>query len=185
MKQTMRVIAGTHRRRQLKSVPTETTRSTRDRVKESLFNMLTPLEQYEHCLDLFAGSGALGIEALSRGAKQAVFVENQSTAFGVLKENVLDLDLATRSQLIQTDALAYCQHEDTAFDLILLDPPYHSHLLNRVLEVVCKRNILAKQGLIVVLSEREHAFHLPPCLTEVKRRHIGITTVTLLKGANL
>ena len=180
--QTLRVIAGTHRRRRLKSVPTETTRSTRDRVKESLFNMIAPLEQYRCCLDLFAGSGALGVEALSRGVKQAVFVENQAIAYAVLQENIEQLGLSAQAQLVRDDARVYCQQNLTAFDLILLDPPYQSDLIEYILEMICEKEILSQHGLIAVLSKTKHTFKVPPCLTIIKQRSMGITTVTLLKG---
>lgn len=179
---TMRVIAGKHRRRLLKSVPAETTRSTRDRVKESLFNMLEPLEQYTHCLDLFAGSGALGIEALSRGVEQVVFVESHTIAYAVLRENIEQLDLLSQSELNQADALTYCRHDAASFDLILLDPPYQSSLIDNVLEMICDRSILKKHGLIAILSSSQTKFSVPPCLTEIKQRAMGVTTVTLLRG---
>ncbi|TVP95843.1 MAG: 16S rRNA (guanine(966)-N(2))-methyltransferase RsmD [Acholeplasmatales bacterium] len=183
-KHTMRVIAGKHRRRLLKNVPSPMTRSTRDRVKETLFNMLTPVEVYSSCLDLFAGSGALGIEALSRGVEHAVFVESQPLAFGILKENIETLALSQQSERYRVDAVDYCRRVKKTFDLILLDPPYQSPYLEQTLEIICQKNMLAPQGLVAVLSTSQQAFAIPGCLITVKQRTMGVTMVTLLKGAN-
>ncbi len=127
----MRVIAGSARRLLLKTVPGESTRPTTDRIKETLFNML----QYEiggsTFLDLFSGSGAIGIEALSRGAAEAVFVENDPRAVACIRENLRTTHLEERAMVLQTDVcqgLRRLEGKRAAFDFIFMDPPYdHQH----------------------------------------------------------
>ncbi|MHB8533605.1 MAG: 16S rRNA (guanine(966)-N(2))-methyltransferase RsmD, partial [Solirubrobacteraceae bacterium] len=123
----MRVIAGTLGGRPLKAPPGRSTRPTADRVREALFSMLGPLSG-ERALDLFAGSGALGIEALSRGASRAVFIERDGAAARVLRENLNTLGLADeRSEQRRGDvptALRRAQSAAETYDLVFIDPPY-------------------------------------------------------------
>jgi 16S rRNA (guanine966-N2)-methyltransferase len=118
----MRVIAGELGGRRLTSARGITTRPTAERVREALFSMLGPLEGAQ-VLDLFAGSGALGIEALSRGAARVTFVERAPSALAALRSNIEALELSDRSRVLRGDALAALQGDDK-YDLVFLDPPY-------------------------------------------------------------
>lgn len=133
----MRVIAGSARRLLLKTVPGEGTRPTTDRIKETLFNML----QYDIAgsafLDLFSGSGAIGIEALSRGAREAVFVEQDPKAVSCIRENLKTTRLEDRALVMQADvlsALKRLEGKREQFDFIFMDPPYRHQLEQRVFE---------------------------------------------------
>ena len=180
----MRVIAGKLRRRQLKEVMSETTRSTKDRVKESLFNALTPVEHYENVLDAFAGSGALGIEALSRGAKQCVFIEKNLEAFNVLKDNISVLDLELFSELYLDDIHRVFNHLNTQFDLILLDPPYNTDLVEQSLSLIKNNNLLSQDGVIVILSAKAKKVAISQGFQIKKQKTIGITDVTFIEWSD-
>ena len=133
----MRVIAGTARRLQLKTIDGLDTRPTTDRIKETLFNMLAPDLYNSRFLDLFAGSGGIGIEALSRGAKEAVFVEKNPRAMACIKENLKYTRLDQKAVTMQMDALEAVHRLHAGldgFDFIFMDPPYHQEWERQVLE---------------------------------------------------
>ena len=123
----MRVIAGTAKRLVLKTLDGIETRPTTDRIKETLFNIITPYLFDCSFLDLFAGSGGIGIEALSRGAGEAVFVEKNPKAMVCIKENLVHTKLAYKAMTIQTDVLSALKRleDDKQFEYIFMDPPYN------------------------------------------------------------
>lgn len=153
----MRVIAGTAKRLKLKAPDGMETRPTTDRIKETLFNMLAP-DLYDcRFLDLFAGSGGIGIEALSRGAAEAVFVEKNPKAMSCIKENLAYTKLEKRAITIQADALsALARMEDRKqFDFIFMDPPYLKDWEKRVLQCLADRSLLSDGGMIIVEAVKE------------------------------
>lgn len=178
----MRIIAGTHKRRKLMSVETLNTRSTKDRVKESLFNMLALSLDKTHVLDLFAGSGALGLEALSRGVKAATFVENNPKATRVIEANLKTLKLEKRAQVFNSDALEFLENQASTYDLVFLDPPYHQNLLADSLRLLLENKRLKDDVVIAILSEKDLDITVPKAFELYKQKNIGITQVTLLKG---
>ena len=125
----MRVISGTARGRRLKELEGMETRPTTDRVKEGMFNVLQFDIEGRRVLDLFAGTGQLGIECLSRGAKEAVFVDRRTDAVRLIRENLKVTDLADRAKVVSGDSVAYLKSLQEQFDIILLDPPYAAGLL--------------------------------------------------------
>ena len=156
----IRVIAGIAKGRKLKLVPGESTRPIMDRVKESLFNILGSGIQGGSMLDLFAGTGSVGIEALSRGAARAVFIDNDRFAIRTIHENLAHTNLAERAEVLRTDAFAYLNRiNPEAFEYIYIAPPQYKGLWKRALlsldehpEHVCA------DGLVVVQidpTERE------------------------------
>ena len=131
----MRVIAGKARHIQLKTIETMDTRPTTDRIKETLFNMLGNNIYETRFLDLFSGSGGIGIEALSRGATEAVFVENNSKAAMCIKENLQKTKLGDSARVMVSDvfaAIETLQRENQPFDYIFMDPPYNLELERKV-----------------------------------------------------
>ncbi len=144
----MRVITGTARGRRLKELEGMETRPTTDRVKEGLFSILQFHIEGRRVLDLFAGTGQLGIECLSRGAASCVFVECRSDAVKLIRENLKACDLSDRAQVVAGDSISYLQSVRTPFDLIFLDPPYAAGLLEPVLAHITKFDILAPHGII-------------------------------------
>jgi 16S rRNA (guanine966-N2)-methyltransferase len=118
----MRVIGGEFRSRHLKSLPDSTVRPTPDRVRETLFNILAPVIRKSIFVDVYAGTGAVGIEALSRGAKRAIFIESSPSAVAVIKENLESLSARSRSEIWAAPASRRLKEHDA--DIVFLDPPY-------------------------------------------------------------
>ena len=143
----VRIIGGQHRRRLLEFPDAQGLRPTPDRVRETLFNWLEQDLTGKHCLDLFAGSGALGLEAASRGAEQVVLVENNREAFRALQKNCEKLP-CTHAELRCEDGLEYLRRENKRYDVIFVDPPFSSDLLPRVMQIVAGK--LTEQGLLYV-----------------------------------
>ena len=132
----MRVITGTARGRRLQTLPGEDTRPTAERVKEALFSALQFELEGRRVLDLFAGSGQLGIEALSRGAQGCVFVDRSADAVEVIRQNLRDTGLTAHTQVLCADASSYLTRHGDRFDIALLDPPYAAGLLETSLRQV-------------------------------------------------
>lgn len=149
----MRVISGTARGRRLKELPGMDTRPTTDKVKESMFNIVQFDIEGRRVLDLFGGTGQLGIEALSRGAEHCDFVDASRQATAVIRENLCTVGFTQRASVHQGDAQAYLSTCRRNYDLILLDPPYHSELLEQCIQTVTKFDILSQHGIIVCESE--------------------------------
>ncbi len=155
----MRVISGSARGRKLIAPEGLDTRPTTDRVKESVFNIINPYLPAENILDLFAGSGAMGIEALSRASRHGVFVEQNKEALSVIKKNLADTRLTDRAEIFQTDAFSYLNRTQKKFDIIFLDPPYNKGLLTAAMGEIHKHSLLADNGIIV--TESEYGGELP------------------------
>ncbi len=177
----MRVISGSARGRKLIAPPGLDTRPTTDRVKESIFNIISPYLPAKSVLDLFSGSGALGIEALSRGSEHAVFVENDKSAFAVTRQNIDLARVADKADTILSDSLAYLGRASGQFDIIFLDPPYNTGLLTDSVNKIAENNLLSEGGIIV--AESEHLGEEPPdsYFDIIKRAKYGKTTVFVLR----
>jgi len=163
----MRIIAGTYRSRMLKSLKGQALRPTSDRLRETLFNVLGPDVAGSRFLDLFAGTGAIGIEALSRGAVEVAFVENHAPAAGLIRRNLESLDIRSGATVLCMDAFRGLEMltsgrrgKNHQFDYIFLDPPYAAaNDYARVLESLGSENLLAPGG--VVIAEHRRSFGLP------------------------
>lgn len=131
----MRIIAGTARGRRLETREGMEVRPTPERVKEALFNILQFQIEGRRVLDLFAGSGQLGLEALSRGAKEAVFVDESRESMAVVRRNIASLHMEDRCQTFQCDYAAFLLRKQQPFDIVFLDPPYRSGRLQKALEL--------------------------------------------------
>lgn len=146
----MRVISGSARSLRLKTIEGNGTRPTTDRIKETLFNMINDRMYDCRFLDLFSGSGAIGIEALSRGAREAVFVENNKKAVSCIKENLKFTKLIDRAQIIERNAESAVAGLSGRFDVIFMDPPYDNEYEKRILELISKSDIADRDTLIIV-----------------------------------
>ena len=151
----MRVIAGKARRLQLKTLPGLDTRPTTDRIKETLFNILQPDLPGCRFLDLFSGSGGIGIEALSRGAEYAVFVEKNPKACMCIRENLAFTKLAEDGKLLNMDVLQALRTLETKgiFHVIFMDPPYGKELERQVLEYLRESSVLDGDTLIIIEAD--------------------------------
>ncbi len=174
----MRVIAGIHRSRVLKSLKGLALRPTSDRLRETLFNVLGPGISGSRFLDLFAGTGAIGIEALSRGAAEVVFVENHPPAAALIRRNLASLGIRSGATVLALDAhralekLASRQQREVArFDFIFLDPPYAAAKdYAGVLEFLGSADLLASGGIVV--AEHRRSFALPEAAGELLRYRV-------------
>lgn len=149
----MRVIAGSARGIQLKTIPEFTTRPTVDRVKENMFNIIQHNVYGSIVLDLFSGSGGLCIESLSRGASKAFFIEKNPKCIPVINDNIEKTRLSDRAVVVNTDFeffLTKAKRDGLIFDIIFLDPPHKKGLGIKALEIISKNNLLNDGGIIVV-----------------------------------
>lgn len=154
----MRVISGKARGKKLVSLEGLTTRPTLDRVKEALFNIIQFDIENKRILDLFAGSGALGIEALSRGANSATFCDNSYEAIQVIKTNIENTKNVDKSIVINKDyslALNSLSKQNKKFNIIFLDPPYKTDFGIKALKAILDLEILAKDGMIILETDDE------------------------------
>jgi 16S rRNA (guanine(966)-N(2))-methyltransferase RsmD len=186
----MRIIAGEHRGRQLRAPANDNTRPITDRVKQSVFDILSPIIDGATVFDCFAGTGSMGLECLSRGAKFATFFEMDRSALKLLKQNIDALKVQRQSRIVAGDLFAWFDNEKRAaekIDLIFLDPPYRLLRENRgelqKLAGILAARELAKGGTVVFRHAAEDNLELPP-LTVVDCREYGGMRVEFLGRAN-
>ncbi|MDO6655519.1 MULTISPECIES: 16S rRNA (guanine(966)-N(2))-methyltransferase RsmD [Bacillaceae] len=154
----MRIIAGDCKGRHIKPVPGTSTRPTTDKVRESIFNMIGPFFDGGMALDLYGGSGALGIEALSRGIEKCVFVDRENKAIETIKWNLEQTKFTESAEVFRNDskrALKALQKREVAFSLVLLDPPYHKEQILHDLEKLTAYDLLEENATIVVEHKKE------------------------------
>ncbi|MFD0897960.1 16S rRNA (guanine(966)-N(2))-methyltransferase RsmD [Loigolactobacillus binensis] len=179
----MRIISGEFGGRRLKAVPGQATRPTTDKVKEAIFNMIGPYFDGGRGLDLFAGSGGLGIEAISRGLNSMILVDRQYAAIKVIKENVAITKAVERFRIIKTNAERAIQQfavNGEQFDLVLLDPPYKAQQITAELTKFAELQLLAPAAIIVCETNSETV--LPeqlPGFTHLRRQIYRITAITI------
>ncbi len=169
----LRIIAGKWRRRKLAFPDQQTLRPTPDRVRETLFNWLQADLAGSICLDLFAGSGALGFEAASRGAKRVVLVEKNREAASLIEQNRVQLE-ADMTEVVQADAIEWLVGNQQVFDIVFLDPPYRADSLSRCCDLLENGKNLAENAKIYI----EHALgddviDIPPRWQRIRSRNAG------------
>jgi 16S rRNA (guanine966-N2)-methyltransferase len=179
----MRVIAGTYRGRQLRTVRDLSVRPATDRVRQTIFDLLmTRLDLTgARILDLFAGSGSLGIEALSRGASYALFIENNEKAAALIRENLAHLGCLTRSTVMVSDAM-HLRDEDP-FDLVFADPPYAFVSTANIPATIIGQGLLAAGGYLVIEHDPNTTFPAVGGLSIGPTRKFGRTLVTFFRNS--
>ena len=181
----MRVIAGDFKGRQIQAVKGHHTRPTTDKIKENVFNMIGQFFVGGRVLDLFAGSGNLGIEALSRGMDHGVFVDMNVNAINVIKENIVSLKLQDKTEVYRSDAtraLGVLAKKDAKFDLIFLDPPYGKISITALLDLIVEKDLLNHDGLVICeYLEGRHIQYKVSKLKELKRAEYGKIQILILK----
>lgn len=179
----MRVVSGICKGRPLKAVPGTSTRPTTDKVKEAIFNMIGPYFEGGQALDLFGGSGGLGIEALSRGVDKAIFVDRESKAITTIRGNLEACGFTDNAEVYRNDAeraLKAIVKRELKFDLIFLDPPYKLNKLTALIEMIEKHSLISDNGLIV--AEHSEKGGLPDTigsLSLIKEEIYGITVISV------
>lgn len=178
----MRIIAGTARGRQLKAPPGLHTRPTTDRVKEAVFSVIQFQVPGARVLDLFAGSGQLGLECLSRGAESCLFCDNDRAALRAVGQNITACGVQDRCTVFAGDfRSAVAGHSPGSFDIILLDPPYGGKILEDALRAIEQFDILAARGIIVCESACGDKVYIPAAPYEKLREYrYGSTAITTL-----
>ena len=180
----MRIIGGTLKGRKLATIRGTIIRPTADRLREAIFNILADRVERSVVLDLFAGTGALGIEALSRGAHSAVFVDNSDSAIAILKKNVRYCAIQENATIIKWDILKNLKSIksfDPAFDLVFLDPPYNKDCIKPVLKTLYRNGALEKGACLVIEhSDTEPVPRELPVFNITDERRYGRTLVSFL-----
>ncbi|WP_075271786.1 16S rRNA (guanine(966)-N(2))-methyltransferase RsmD [Mannheimia haemolytica] len=179
----VRVIAGLWRGRKLPVLNAEGLRPTTDRVKETLFNWLMHDIAHSRCLDCFAGSGSLGIEALSRQAQAVVFLEKFANAANQLKKNLQALK-SEQGSVIHTDTLAYLAQKNNGepFNIVFIDPPFHQGFVPQVLNLLAENNWLAPNAILYVETEKNPPpLELPQGWQILKEKAAGMVVSRLIQ----
>ena len=177
----VRVISGSARGLKLNTPGDDRVRPTTDRVKESMFNIVQDWVYDSQVLDLFAGSGALGIEALSRAASQAVFCDNSLDSIKIIKSNIEKARVVDRSQIVSGDfkrCLRDMEAKNQSFDMIFVDPPYYEGLFEEVLDTIRSCKILKKDGIVIVEHDAQKPIGQVEGLEVYKEKKYGITMLT-------
>jgi 16S rRNA (guanine966-N2)-methyltransferase len=176
----LRIIAGVWRGRRLVFAPVQGLRPTADRIRETLFNWLSPVIGGTRCLDLYAGSGALGFEAASRGAAEVVMVDNHSVVARTLREQ-RDLLGTDRVKIIEADVGTWLQGSPEPFDIVFLDPPFHANLLPGCIRQLEEKGWLAVPAWVYIEAERHLGLELPDDWDVYRDKHAGQVDYRLVR----
>lgn len=182
----MRIIAGKNKSRKLNTLDGLNTRPMTDRMKESVFNTIGPYFDGDKVLDLFGGSGALSLESLSRGASHAWIVEKSFDALKVIKSNIIALREESNTTVYNLDykvALNRMIKDGLKFDIIFLDPPYKMNIMEEILEVLLKNNMIEENGIIVCQYVKGN--YIPKETEELeilKNYNLGVSEVTIYQN---
>ncbi|MGL5695053.1 MAG: 16S rRNA (guanine(966)-N(2))-methyltransferase RsmD [Peptostreptococcaceae bacterium] len=181
----MRVISGKARGLKLDTPKNQDVRPTTDRVKESLFNMINPYIRESNILDLFAGTGSLGIECLSRGAKKCVFIDKSKDSIKIVNSNVKKARVENESTVLNVDfkeAVKRLSAKNEKFDVIFMDPPYYENMFIECLKSIDELNLLVQDGIIVVEHDTKEKFDDSiGNLYKSREKKYGNTTITFYK----
>ena len=181
----MRVIAGSAKGRALKAVPGKNTRPTTDKVKEAIFSMIGPYFDGGWVLDLFAGTGGLGIEALSRGAERAVFIDMEKASIDVVRHNATEAGVADKAEIYRNEAgraVKALAKRGSAFRYVFLDPPYRMKEMDGVMAQLAESGLLEPGAVVVVEHDAEHQYpETAVPFEQTKRVKYGDTAVTIYR----
>lgn len=176
----MRIIAGKYKGKNLKEFNLDTTKPTTDRVKENMFNLIQFEIMDSVVLDLFSGTGALGIEAISRGASKTYLIEKNKQAIQIIKSNLKGIE--GEYDLKETDAVDFLNQTKEQFDIVLLDPPYKTDLGLKSVDLILKNNLLKDNGIILFETSTENDFELNfDCLKTTKKKYGSVTIFKMEK----
>ncbi|HPF42675.1 MAG TPA: 16S rRNA (guanine(966)-N(2))-methyltransferase RsmD [Bacillota bacterium] len=175
--EVLRIVSGKWKHLLINEVDRNNTRPTTDRNREMLFNVIGQYFDGGMALDLFAGSGALGIEAMSRGIESCTFVDNDMTACKTIDNNLKKLNVSSNNKkVVKSDGIEFLKNTNSSYDLILADPPYRMEIWNEIVEIVFKRNLLNQEGILVIelpisgsIEERHGSLEL------IKTKDVGIS----------
>lgn len=170
----LRIIGGEWRGRKLRFPDAPNLRPTPDRVRETIFNWLAPMIHGARCLDLFAGSGALGLEALSRGAAFTTFVDSHKKVTQALKEHLDLLSANNQAEVLQMDSVKFLKNDAQPYDLIFLDPPYHLDFMQKVVPLLEDNGWLSDNAMLYLeIEKRQSLPELPLNWQQLKEKTAG------------
>lgn len=170
----LRIIGGEWRGRKLRFPDAPNLRPTPDRVRETIFNWLMPVIHGARCLDLFAGSGALGLEALSRGAAFTTFVDSHNKATQALQGHLDLLAANNKAEVIQMDSVKFLNKAAQAYNLVFLDPPYHLDFMGKVVPLLEENNWLTENAMLYLeIEKRQSLPELPANWQKLKEKTAG------------
>ena len=177
----MRVISGKYKGKTILGFDIDGTRPTQDRVKESLFGIIQNDLIDTTCLDLFAGSGNLGIEALSNGAKECYFVDNNNKCIDVIKKNLTNIENGNVINLDYLKALEYFKEKNITFDIVFLDPPYNLNCIDNVIDKLLEYNLINQDGLIICEYEFDNFKENYNSLELIKDKKYGYKNIKIYR----
>lgn len=180
----MRIVAGQYRSRQLITLKGDNTRPTLDKVREAVFSRIGPYFETEKVLDLFSGSGAIGFEALSRGACFAVMNDKSAAAVAVIRKNAEALGCTDRCRITNADyrtLLERLSQDQMKFDIVYLDPPYKLEAISGILKMLLERELLENDAIIVAETLKQEQIEIPEPLELEKEAFYGITKITYIR----
>lgn len=175
----MRIVAGIFKSRIINAPDGLNTRPSSDKTRQAIYNVIAPYVYDANVLDIFAGSGALGLEALSRGAKKATFIDLDESAIKCINSNISMLSLKDKTNVIKGDYKQISSLKEK-FDIILLDPPYKLNVIDEIIQIINQQNLLSDYGIIVYESDALHQINKEIKGFEVKVKKYGIAHVNFL-----
>jgi 16S rRNA (guanine966-N2)-methyltransferase len=180
----MRIIAGQYRGRILSALRDLTIRPTTGRVKQTIFDILSTRVDLDGAtvLDLFAGSGSLGLEAISRGASHVTFIENSRSSLGPLEKNIRTLGCEDRSTVHQADVFWFLRNAHQPYDLVFVDPPYALETIGTLPTVIADSGVVHKGSYVIMEHSRESDVPVPEDSFETLKRQFGQTVLLILKS---
>lgn len=180
----MRIISGIRRGHKLYEFEGDDVRPTTDRVKESVFNLIQSFVPDAVCLDMFAGSGALSFEAISRGAKRAVCIDKDKRSIDIIRKNAESLGFLESCEIVNMSCFDYIKRASEKFDIIFLDPPYNRDFIEPVLMGIAENDILSDDGIVVLESDGPDFHDETKGLSIYKQRKYGRTYITVYRKAD-
>jgi 16S rRNA (guanine966-N2)-methyltransferase len=178
----MRIISGKYKSRIIQTVDNLNTRPVTDRIKESIFNILVHNFSIENknVLDLYAGSGSFGLEAISRGAKKTIFIESSPESYKILLQNIKSLDCSINSKPVKTDVKSFLEGNTDKFDLIFCDPPFKNENTELIVKNIIEKGMLNDGGLLVFRSNYKKDFNSTG-LEIFREKKIGISYIYIMR----
>jgi len=184
---TLRIISGRLKGKKIASIPGLSTRPTSDKVREAIFSIIGHQIEGTSFLELYAGTGAIAIEAVSRGADKTVMIENGQAAAETIRKNIEHCGISDRAKLIKWDIeqnLNCIKNMDSKFDMVFLDPPYEKNLVKKTLKHLCLCGSIASEACVIVQHSRNESLdlqNLDECYSLEKERRYGKNTVSFLR----
>ncbi len=180
----MRIISGIYGGRRYKGKIPEGVRPTLDQARESIFNILMGLKDLDEMqiADICAGTGALGLEALSRGGESVTYVEKNRKVIDMIKRIMDEFDVPKEEyEIINSDALKFCKNTDKKYDIIFSDPPYKAGFTNEMLQIIVDRKLLKADGVMVLEYSKIYGVEIPEGMALIKEKNFGETIVAFLE----